>query len=182
MNAIKNFVVIFLFAALGNPTHGEENKDLTATVKYHASVIKQSVDLERWTVQESPAAIVIESKFKVEIKRRISPALGEEPRFETYRIELRFQPMLSKDDYVKLAQKRIEYVASAYYGTSTKEESMNVRKFLKENPLPHYYTLDRLGKSYSVYLFTSDCRSISIVPTATYVEVKSIEAILEHIF
>lgn len=181
MNAFPTLVLAFLFGTLCNPTHGAENEDLATTVKFYASEIKKDVDLERWTVQESPTSIVIESKFKVEIKRRVSPALGAAPVFEIYRIELRFQPLLAKEDYIKLAKERVEYAAVASYGAKTKMEWSNAHKFLREHPLPRYDVQDRVGKPYSVYLFTSDSVSITIVPTATYVEVKSIETILDQI-
>jgi len=181
MNAIRSIAVIFLLAALWSPAQGEENQDLATTVKFYATEIKKEVNLERWNVQESPTTIVIESKFKAEIKQIVSPAIGAEPRFETYRIELRFQTMLAKDEYIKLAKERVEHAALVNYGTKTKEEWGNAQKFLKDHPLPRYDVQDRVGKHYSVYLFTSDTASTTVVPTTTYVEVKSIEAILDHI-
>jgi len=181
MNAIRSVTVVLLFAALWNPAQGEENKDLTTTVKYYATEIKKEVNLERWTVQDSPTTIVIESKFKVEIKQIVSPAIGAEPRYEIYHIELRFQPLLAKDEYIKLAKERVEYAALANYGTKTKEEWSNAQKFLKDHPLPRYDVRDRVGKPYSVYFFNSDTASTTVVPTTTFVEVKSIETILDQI-
>lgn len=181
MNAIRSIAVIFLLAALWSPAQGEENKDLATTVKFYATEIKKEVNLERWNVQESLTTIVIESKFKAEIKQIVSPAIGAEPRYEIYRIELRFQPMLAKDEYIKLAKERVEHAALVNYGTKTKEEWNNAQKFLKDHPLPRYDVRDRVGKPYSVYLFTSDSASTTVVPTTTYVEVKSIETILDQI-
>lgn len=181
MNRFTTLAVALWIGLLGISAHGAENANLTATVKYYAAEIKQSLDAERWNVQETPTTIAIESKFKVEIRRLVSPALGADPVLEIYRIELRFQPLISQEDYVKLSKERMDRLVMLHQGTRSKMEWSHAHKFLKENPLPRYRVTDRVGIDYSVYLHTSDSVSTLIVPRERHVEVKSVETILDHI-
>lgn len=111
----------------------------------------------------------------------MSPAFGQKPDSKVYRIELSFKPHLSKDAYIKLAKERAEYAAIVNYGAKTKQEWENASNFLKNNPLPRYDVNDRVGKSHSVYVSTTDSTSISIGPAKKYAEVKGVEALVDKV-
>lgn len=182
MNTVPTLVLSFLFGCLCLFAHGAENENLAARVEFYSAELKKIVDPERWEIQVDEIKIVIESKFKIGIQQRVSPAVGEKPSSKSYRIELSFKPKLSKDAYIKLALERVDYSAIVNYGAKTKLEWSNAHKFLTDNPLPRYDVSDRVGKPYSVYVFTTDSVSISIVPAEKYAEVKGVEALIDQIF
>lgn len=181
MNTIHILITVAMFAGAWQPAECAENEDLTHTVEVYSKEIKGIIDPERWVVEADATTIVISSKFTIEIQTRVSPAIGQKPESKVYRIELSFKPHLSKDAYIKLAKERVEYAAIINYGAKTKMKWANASNFLKNNPLPRYDVNDRVGKSHSVYVSTTDSTSISIGPAKEYAEVKSVEALVDKI-
>jgi hypothetical protein len=150
-------------------------------VERSAADIKELVDAGQWNISSTPTSIVIESKFEMTEHRTVSPALGEKPRTTKYRIELQFKPELSKEDFLKLAKQRMEYVVILRYGATSKAEWAQAAKFLRDHPLPRYDTIDQIGKSYSVYLISNDLSSVTLRPTERYAEAKGVEARIDHV-
>lgn len=174
--------MIILFGVQLFTAFGAINDDLAQSVAYHGIEIKKLLDSKRWSVTVKPASILVESKFDVRVVRRVSPSIETQPILEKYRIELRFEKLLPRAAYVKLANQRTEHAVIVNYGAKTKIEWSDAMKFLDDNPLPRYKVSDRGGKSFSVYCATTDSGFISIIPVERYAEVKGAEAMIDHLF
>ncbi len=168
---------IFSFAEL---IHAEES-ELAHAVKYHVEYLRESLDDERWSISVSDATIVVESRFDVE-GYSISVNLDGKPTMTKHRIELLFTPELPKEEFVKLAQARLERLTIMRYGAKTKEEYSDARKFLVDNPLPRYSAGGRLGHSFSIYFKSSESRFRGIGPLDIYKEVRAAETLIDSNF
>ena len=176
MNVVQSVAISFLLGAFWQPACATDDEGLAITVKFYSTELLRVVDQKRWEIKTDSASILIKSKFKVDILQRIAPVLGEKPTPEIYRIELRFKPKFTKDEFINLAKERVGYAAIVNYGAKTKMEWSNAQKFLTDNPLPRY------SVPYSVYVATTDSVSITIIPAEKYAEVKGVEALVDQLF
>ena len=85
--------------------------NLEKRLKYYADQIQEHVDLERWSVTSSSDSLMIESKFDVELLPRMNPAVGQKSRKAPYKIVVRFEKKLTKQQYKELVMKRAEHLA-----------------------------------------------------------------------
>jgi hypothetical protein len=174
-----NLRIIILAALLTGFCIAAEESDLETLVEYQANQLRAALDAKRWTVTHSGNSIQIESKFKMTVGRRVSPALGETLPKTSYRIELRFSPPLPREEYLRIARERVEPAAIAAYGAPTKEAYSEAIRFLEQNTLPRYSVNDRAGRSYSVYFTSTDAVTLSLGPTAQYAEARGVEGIVD---
>lgn len=149
-------------------------------VKYCADVIKEGLDLEQWRFEMTKSAIVIESKFEFTIGRRVSPGLSLPPK-RKYRIELSFRDYLGREEFIALVNRRTKHLANAHYGSHSKEEWVDSKRFLKENPLPRYSVVSPAGEPSSVYVLTSEDSSVTWFPVEKHAEARGIIALLDSI-
>jgi hypothetical protein len=171
------FLSIIGFTELGRA----EESELSHAVKCHVEWLRDSLDDERWSISVSDTTIVVESRFDVD-GYSIVPTPGEMPTKVKHRIELLFTPGLLKEEFVKLAQARLERLKVLRYGSKTKTEYSDARKFLVDNPLPRYAAGGRLGHSFSIYFKSSESRFRGIGPLESYKEVREAEALIDYTF
>lgn len=158
----------------------EEKTDLAALVDYQANQLRKAVDAKRWTITQNGNSIRIESTFEMTKRRLVSPA-SVEPEKTKYCIDLRFEPQLPKEEYLKLAKERADHAVIIAYGAPTKDRYSDAQRFLKEHPLPRYCSLDRVGKAYSVYFTSTDSRTVSLGPVSLYAEARGVEGIVDSL-
>ncbi len=141
--------------------------------------LSDRLDDKKWSIASSENTIVIESKFELN-GYLIAPHQAEKPTKVKHRIELRFDSELQKEEFVQLAQARLQSLAVLRYGSETKAEYSNARKFLVNNPLPKYMAEGRLGQKYSIYFVSTESGFRWIGPLDLYKEVRAAEALIDH--
>ena len=175
-----NLLTIILIALPTTCCWAAENSELSSRVELLAASLSKAISSERWTITHDEDSIEIESKFELEVKRRVSPSLSTAATPKTkYRIELQFQPDLPKEEFVKISNARMEQAVIATYGAPTKEEYSSACTFLREHPLPRYRVTDKVGKGYAVYFKSTDSVSLSFLPVALYAEARGVEGIVD---
>jgi hypothetical protein len=168
---------MFVFAELGRA----EQSELSHSVSYHVDLLRDSLDVEKWSISVSDATIIVESRFDVD-GYSIVPTLGEKPTKAKHRIELLFRPKLPKEEFIKLSQARLERLTILRYGAKTKTEYSDARKYLADNPIPRYSAIGRIGSAYSIYFNSNETRFRSIGPLESYKEVRMAEALIDFNF
>ncbi len=176
-----NLPTLILTGLLTGFGFAAEKADLESRVDYLATELRKAIDPKRWTITHDSNSIRIESTFELEIRHRVSPTLSAVPPEKTrYRIDLRFAPHLSKEEFLRISRERVERAAISAYGAQTKEAYSDSLQFLQEHPLPRYTVLDRVGKAYSVYFTSTDSVTLSLGPVGLYAEARGVEGIVDR--
>jgi hypothetical protein len=175
-----NLPTLILTGLLTGFGFAAEQADLVSRVDFIATELRKVIDPNRWTITHDSNSIRIESTFELEIRHRVSPALSMAPPDKTkYRIDLRFAPQLSKEEFLRISKERVERAAISAYGAQTKEAYSDSLRYLRDHPLPRYSVPDRMGKVYSVYFTSTDSVTLSFGPVGLYAEARGVEGIVD---
>lgn len=187
---IKVLLLTIYLLLTHSASAAEIDTNLSLLVERQFSEVATKIDPKIWAVVKEGGNIAIESKSEMAWTRTVSPALGEAPRMAKYRLVLSYAPAPSEEQYLELLKARMPHLRVANYGAASSPEDPRdgktilheSHKYLEENPLPCYKSIDRIGKSYVVYRKGGAQWYETFKNEGDYFDAKRLEAVLDRVF